>query len=353
MLVWSLGCGETAPHESAEDGSFSAPDHAFPMPYDTLSAYDFFEHPMVNFTPKSGVIPYQVASPTWADHAEKARFVVVPRGHTITIETSGEWTFPDGTIVIKNFFYALDRRDMDASATPIETRLLIKEGDDWTGHTYVWNETLTEATRKIAGRRVHLNFLDEHGTPTEQEYVVPNTNQCKDCHEIERRNGLLGLVPRQIVRSVLRDGRVVDQVEWLASKLPFNGGRPEPHPSPLIDPFGDGSLNDRARSYLDANCSHCHRDGGNGGRTGLVLLASETNLTKVGVCKGPVAAGAGTGDRLQDIVPGFPEDSILVYRMQSADPEIKMPEIPNRLPHHAGVDLVSEWIRQMEPKGCP
>jgi len=33
------------------------------------------------------------------------------------------------------------------------------------------------------------------------------------------------------------------------------------------------------------------------------------------MCKPPVAAALGTGDHLCDIVPGRPDDSILLYRM--------------------------------------
>jgi len=70
------------------------------------------------------------------------------------------------------------------------------------------------------------------------------------------------------------------------------------------------------------------------------------------VCKGSVAAGQGAGGRSYDVQPGEPDESIIVYRMESTDPEVKMPELPNRLPHAAGVALVREWIASMPPRAC-
>ena len=344
-----LGCGsgeETTPSAGA------GPDPGEEVPYGRLSAYRFFEAPMADLQPKPGVVPYQVAAPLWADHAGKARFIVLPSEGRVQVSGDEDWAFPEGTIVIKNFFYTRDRRDPESTAALVETRLLIRGPTEWKGHTYIWNEDQTEALRKVSGKRVQLNFIDESGAERSQEYIVPNTNQCKDCHEIDDHNGLLGVVTRQLGRQVNRGGATVDQLQWLADQGLFTGDAPTPLAAGLVDPFGEESLERRARSYLDSNCGHCHRAGGNGGRSGLVLLASETDPRTYGVCKGPIAAGAGSGDRHHDIVPGQPERSILIYRMESTDPEIKMPEIPNRLPHADGVELISDWIRALDEPPC-
>ena len=42
------------------------------FPYETLAEYDFFEEPLAGFTPVSGVVPYQVTSPLWADHRQSS-----------------------------------------------------------------------------------------------------------------------------------------------------------------------------------------------------------------------------------------------------------------------------------------
>jgi uncharacterized repeat protein (TIGR03806 family) len=340
-----FGCGS----EKEGEPGFKTPKD---FPYRTLSEYGFFQGNLSELTPVDDVIPYQVTAPLWADHAGKSRYIVLPEGEQMVADGPEDWLYPDGTVIIKTFFYSTDKRRMDETATPIETRLMIKEAEDWKGHTYIWNDTLTDAVRKVSGKRLQLSFVDEAGAATTQEYIVPNTNQCKDCHERDHLSRPLGLVSRQLNRPVERDGETVSQLDWLNEQqlftqplLPLESGH-------LVNPFGDAPLADRARAYLDANCSHCHRDGGNGGPSGLVLLAQETFPRAYGVCKGPVAAGDGTGGFYNDILPGHPEQSIIVHRMKSTDPEIKMPEIPNRLPHQPGIELISEWIRQMPEVSC-
>ena len=347
VLLLGLGCDDGGSDEAAPPRPLLGGE----LPYETLSEYGFFVGEMAAMEPTTGVVPYQVAAPLWADHAGKDRFIVLPEGSTIEVDGAEAWSLPSGSVVIKSFFYSKDRRAPDQNVHVVETRLLIHEAEGWTGHVYVWNEAQTEAVRKVAGGRLRLEFLDDGGQPAEQSYVLPNTNQCKNCHENDDVMGLLGPVTRQLARPVKRGGEQVDQLDWLASQGLFAAGAPSVE-QPLVDPFGDADLDLRARSYLESNCGHCHRSGGHGGASGLVLLASEERPSRFGVCKSPVAAGTGSGGRLHDIAPGRPEDSILVYRMESTDPKVKMPEIPNLLPHQPGIDLVSEWISAMTYPAC-
>jgi uncharacterized repeat protein (TIGR03806 family) len=306
------------------------------VPYANLAEYGFFTGALADERPATGVVPYSVAAPLWADHAGKGRFMVLPPGTVIDPSDADEWAFPVGTVLIKSFSYSKDQRDPDATRTLIETRLLINEADGWSGHTYIWDDAQTEATRLVPGRRIEVTFTDAAGEVDTRPYIVPNTNQCKSCHEIDDRERPLGPVTRQMMGQLdaLRAANILDS-EPAAD-------------TPLVDPFGDAPLDERARSYLDANCSHCHRAGGGGGPSGLVLLATEDRPSTYGVCKSPVAAGPGAGGRIHDITPGAPDESILVYRMSSTDPEIKMPEIPNLLVDDVGIDLISEWITAMD-----
>jgi hypothetical protein len=70
------------------------------------------------------------------------------------------------------------------------------------------------------------------------------------------------------------------------------------------------------------------------------------------VCRNPFAAGAGTGGRLYDVVPGDPDASILVYRMESLDADARMPELGTRVIDPAGIELVRAWIAGMEGDDC-
>jgi hypothetical protein len=105
-----------------------------------------------------------------------------------------------------------------------------------------------------------------------------------------------------------------------------------------------GTLDERARAWLDANCASCHNPGGSAKNSGLDLRIEQRDPAKWGVRKTPVAAGRGSGGRSYGIVPGKPDESILLYRLQATEPGVMMPEIARRLVHEEGVALIREWI---------
>lgn len=331
-----------------------ADDPAAPVaevPYETLSEYGLFVGALADQVPADHVHPYRPVSPLWADHADKGRFIALPPGATIDPVGEEEWVFPLGTILVKSFLLSEDRSDPDATPRIIETRLLIRDDSDegWSAHTYVWNDAQTEATRLVAGARITLDTRSEDGTAEEQVYLVPNTNQCRDCHGRDDVTVPLG-VTRYQLDFALDDG--TNQLRALADAGVF-AAVPASSDHPLAAP-GDETLPlaDRARAYLHANCSHCHRPGGDGGRTGLDLRAWQDEPADFGICKTPVAAGAGTGGRSYDIVPGDADASILPFRMESTDPEIRMPELPSRIADDFGVTLVRAWIDAMPSAPC-
>jgi hypothetical protein len=112
-----------------------------------------------------------------------------------------------------------------------------------------------------------------------------------------------------------------------------------------------GSLDARARGWLDINCSFCHNPTGMARTSGLFLDIGQTEPAKLGVCKPPVATGRGSGGRAYDIIPGAPDASIMMYRVESTEPEIKMPELGRNLVYDEGAALIREWITAM-PGGC-
>lgn len=361
---WALALCTTATLLSACGGDDASTPQDTPEPpvdrsgeaFDTLSQWRFFEGPMVDQRPATGVLPYKVAAPLWADHAEKGRFVVLPPGQHALMGDDEGWQWPDGTIFIKSFFFDLDRRDAQSGqARIIETRLLRLEDDQWTSYIYVWDDAQTEATRVKVGARVMVDHINAQGEPDTQLYLVPNSEECGNCHEINDTMTPLGMTTSQLNRDVTHDGVTLNQLEWLASSGAVPAlNSPTDAMVALPDPFDPASadLESRARAYLHGNCGHCHREGGGGGRSGLRLTWTEDRARRVGICKGPVAAGSGSGGRVADIVPGAPEQSIILFRMASTDPEIKMPELPNLLPDDQGIDLITEWIANMEPAGC-
>jgi uncharacterized repeat protein (TIGR03806 family) len=360
-LAAGLACGDggSGQPSGGESGGSSGGDAcagttrcpvAGALPLAKLSDYDFFQQPMRELKPKDGVVPYTVAAPLWSDAAGKGRYIVLPEGGKIGFVDGEGYTFPEGTIIIKTFFFDHDRRDPAAGARVIETRLLIREGGLWKPTTYLWDEAEEEATLTKVGKRVDVAFVDVDGTAKTEEYIVPNLDQCASCHERNDKDEVLGIITQQLNMDIVVDGQTVNQLTWLESQGIFAAPLPETSSLPrFAAPFGGETLDARARAYLHANCSHCHRDGGGAGKSGLVFLAWEQDMAKLGVCKVPAAAGPGTGGHPYDIVPGKPDESIVIFRMNSLDPEIKMPELPNRVIDAQGVSLIRDWIAAMPP----
>ena len=70
---------------------------------------------------------------------------------------------------------------------------------------------------------------------------------------------------------------------------------------------------------------------------------------KFGVFKSPVAAGKGSGGRRYDIVPGKPDESILMYRLETEQPGARMPSLARNLIHAESNALIQEWIVSLTP----
>jgi hypothetical protein len=131
-------------------------------------------------------------------------------------------------------------------------------------------------------------------------------------------------------------------------------GAPTPDAAPRLPVWDDphsGTLDARARAWLEINCAHCHNPAGPARNSGLDLTVAQNNPTAWGIMKPPVAAGRGSGGLAYDIVPGKPEQSILVFRTGSTDAGIMMPELGKRLIHEEGLALVREWIAAMPAAG--
>ena len=114
-----------------------------------------------------------------------------------------------------------------------------------------------------------------------------------------------------------------------------------------------GTLDQRARAWLEINCAHCHNPIGPARNSGLDLRVAQIEPRKFGIYKTAVAAGRGSGGFDFDIVPGHPDDSIIMFRLKSTDAGIMMPELGKRMIHTEGVELVREWIAAMPEEERP
>jgi uncharacterized repeat protein (TIGR03806 family) len=324
-------------------------------PMQRLSDYNFFSGNLKDLRPNERVSPYELITPLFTDYAFKARFVYVPEGKTTVYDTATVLQFPVGSCLIKNFYYPFDFRDENKGRRIIETRLLVHREEGWQALDYIWNDKQTEALLDNSGDIKKVSWIHYDGTKREVDYLIPNKNQCKGCHWTNAGDITpIGPKIRNLNRNLNYGEGNENQIAHL-TKEGFLSGAPSPDLCPKIAGWADSlnySVNDRARAYLDVNCGHCHNPKGPAYTSGLHLNVNNQNPENLGICKSPVAAGKATGGILYDIKPGDPEQSILVYRMESDDPGIKMPEVGRGLVHKEGVELIRKWISSMSTNEC-
>ncbi len=335
LFLLALGaCARSGPDDAALLG-------AEPLP--VLSAYGLFEDARADL-PADGVIAYDLINPLFSDHAEKHRYVYVPKGASAKFDPREAFDFPVGSVLIKTFAYAPDMRMADQGAYKIETRLLIRQTSGWVAYPYVWNEAGTEATYAPAGATRAIKFIAPDGTPEAIDYQVPNRNQCKTCHQAGDAIQPIGPKARNLDHVGPQGTRQLE--DWRARRL-LTGLPDDVTPVAAIDDVS-APLDARARAYLDIQCGHCHKEKGSASNTGLWLEADQTDAIRLGIGKHPVAAGRGAGDKAAVIVPGAPDASILPYRMASTEAGVAMPELGRQLSDEDGVKLITEWIASLE-----
>lgn len=324
-----------------------------------LSDYSFFEGDLSDLNPADGVLPYSLKTALFTDYAEKLRFVSLPEGAHIEYNDTEVLDFPEGTTLIKTFYYPNDFKKPKKGRRLLETRLLIKNEKGWRALPYVWNEEQTEAYLEVAGETFEVKYVDINGKKKKHLYAVPNLNQCKGCHNRDEVLTPIGPSARQLnseldipaylsknaltkyqegnqLASFIKDGRIINV--------------PENHDFPEIANWQDptASLNDRARAWLDINCAHCHRPDGPANTSGLNLSIHNKDATSLGILKAPVATGRASGDLVADITPGKADESILVRRLASIDPGVMMPELGRKTVHEESLQLIKDWINKMD-----
>ena len=313
---------------------------------DKLSDFRFFKDASAQ-VPHDKVIPYELISTLFSDYSYKQRWVYVPNQKKAEYQEDWVFDFPTGSALIKTFYYPVDERNPELGKNLLETRLLLKKDKGWEAVSYAWNKEQNEAFKKIAGKTINVSWTDFMGEEKDVRYRVPNVNQCKECHDADDKISPIGPKARNINKDfAFKEGTFNQLTYWMNRQII------DEYPLDLVSPvdWTDESkdINDRVRSYLDVNCGHCHSPTGNANSTGLYLHLNETRNINLGVFKKPVATGRGSGGLKYSIVPGEPEESILLHRMISMDPGVMMPESGRALTHTEAVEMVRDWILLME-----
>lgn len=341
---------------------FNAPVAAFPKKLSETGIFASTKDHQV----APGVIPYSVNAELWSDHALKERFIAIPGEGKIGFDeitypqpspgaTPG-WKFPDGTVLVKTFAMEMERGN-PATRKRLETRLLhfqqfpgtSEVGDQyWRGYTYVWNDEQTDAELLDASgldRQLSIKVGDK---TLEQNYRFPSRAECALCHTNAAKFAL-GVSTMQMNRDHDYGGVVANQLATLDHIGLFEKSlAKQAEELPKLPDYRDESatIEARARSYLHANCAHCHVKWG-GGNAEFKLVAT-LPLAEMGIAGVKPAHGSFQIGDAEILAPGDPGKSVLLHRMK-LDKLGRMPHIGSREVHHDAVKLVEEWIRQLKP----
>lgn len=291
--------------------------------------------------PLEGVFPYAPVATLWSDGAEKKRWLVVPANRRVEVLEDGDMLFPVGSMLFKEFAF---------DDVPHETRMLVHHEDGWTGYSYRWREDGSDADLLDSQEIVDLN----NGI----RWVYPSRSQCMECHTAAA-NRVLGPEYLQLdhIYEPLDSSHV--QHDVLDEKEFFNEVAQETleevtqSVDASVDPFDESEdVTLRARSYLHANCSYCHRPDSTSTQANIDLRYT-TAFKDMGLCNKESEHGnlyRSDGSELRLLKPGEPEKSILYLRMESLD-LFRMPPVGTGVVHEQGLKLMSDWIQSVE--SCP
>ncbi len=337
-----------------------------------LSAWNLVTVSDGALTPGEGVLPYELNTPLFSDYALKFRTIWMPEDAAADYRQGSVFDFPVGTVITKTFYYPQGPDGAASVAKPpddegpanaipldgyhlIETRLLIRDPEGWRALPYVWNAEQSEATLQRGGAVKRLTMRGEGGDKA-FAYLVPDANQCAGCHASDnttREIRPIGPKPRNLNRNYEYADGAANQLDRL-HEAGYLIGAPAPEAAPVLPDWEDEAqpVSLRARAYLDVNCAHCHNPAGPADTSGLHLNYAAPKDAHLGLCKPPIAAGRGAGGRKYGLVPTQPHQSILLFRMQSDELDIMMPELGRALVHEKGAALISDWIAEMSAAPC-
>jgi len=304
---------------------------------------------LATLAPNPALLPYTVNSPLWSDAAHKTRWMAVPTNTFVAFSPTGNWTFPNGSVFVKHFELSVNETN-SAIRQRLETRLLVRGTNGQVyGASYKWRPDHSDADLVPTMTNENILITTATGLRT-QMWSYPGRQDCLTCHTIPS-GGVLGVNTRQLngAFDYLLTGVQDNQIRALNHAGLFTAPVSEPaipgYTKLVPVTATNASLEFRVRSYLDANCAHCHRP--NGGVNALFDARFDTPLTNQGIIAGTALNNLGiTGARI--VVPTNLAASVL-YQRDNSLASIKMPPLAKNMIDADAMTVLAAWINSLPP----
>lgn len=311
---------------------------------------------MATLATAQGVIPYDVANPLWSDAAAKKRWIILPNDGThdtaaedIAFSEEGNWVFPAGTVFVKHFELPVDERN-PSILHRLETRFIIctEEGGKY-GVTYRWNAAGTDAELLTSGASDDIEVTLQDGSTETRHWDFPSRADCLLCHNAAAGQAL-GLRTHSLNKGFFYEltGRNANQVATFNALGMFDGSLTA---SQLENYIEARSLDDetapiehRVRSYLDSNCSHCHRPGAT---VDFFDARLGTPLNVQGLINGIIQGHFNLGPDGRYLKPGDKDLSAVHVRMANVGNGAAMPPLAKNLVDQKAVDLLQDYLESL------
>ena len=311
-------------------------------------------------TPASGLIPYGVNVPLWSDGAIKSCYLAVPGSDGVItpdkqmrFNPAGSWKFPDGTVFVKDFDLAVDETNPKVPLRRLETQVLVRDSNGGVyGVTYKWHADNRDADLLTSGQTEDILITNSTGIRTQTWYYASPAD-CLTCHT-PVANYVLGVNTRQLNGNFTypATGVTDNQIRTLNRLGLFSPAINEAKIAGFaklsVLSETSASLEQRARSYLDANCSQCHRPGG----VSNFDARYDTPLADQHIINAPAAFPLGY-DNAQIVMPKDILRSVMQDRLNSLVPTVKMPPLGRNLIDTNAVKIIRDWINSLPVPARP
>lgn len=307
-------------YQSCQKEDLISPDDTT-LVFQKLSDYNIYQGNPSELVPTNDYKLYELSSQLFTDYAEKQRLIKVPTGTKMVATDNGFLSFPEGTIIVKTFYYFNNKQNPYNGRKLIETRILELKNGKWVVGTYMWNNEQTDAYLISSGLNKTVNWIDEEGKSKVISYRIPSNLDCKTCHNSNKSVTPIGPKVRNLNFEIHRNAQTLNQLTYLQ-----NEGLLEP-----INPLAfttmpnynntSVSLENRARAYLDINCAHCHKKDGFAAQF-RYRMEYETDLNASKIREGKTA---------------------IEYMMSRGD----MPKIGTTVIDKNGLELIKQYLKTL------